>query len=868
MKIIIERTTVVILSLFLFAATAAAQTTLFTFQNTLPNEITPATGKFEMEVRLFDAAAGGTQIGATNLISEVEVKTRVFTIWLDFGAAAFPGADRFIEVSVRRSGSNQPFTTLEPRKQILSVPYAIRALNATTADNALNLNGVDVNDFVLTTDGRLSDSRDPNPGSANYIQNTTTQQGLANFNIDGSGTAGGTLSANLVNSATQYNIGGQRVLTVAGTGNLFAGVGAGQANSGGSENSFFGRSAGLRNTTGIANSFFGRSAGANNTTGSENSFFGRDAGGNNISGSDNAFFGSLAGRSNTTGFNNSFFGRLAGESNTTGENNTFVGFKAGENNTTGNFNAFFGSLAGAVNTVGIRNAFFGTNSGIANTTGNDNSFFGTNTGFFNTTGLRNSFFGSLAGIGNTTGSDNSFFGMNAGFNNTTASGNSFFGTNAGLNNTTGSNNVFIGFNTGDTNTTGSSNTFVGHGSGTANTTGSGNSFFGDSAGAANTTALFNVFLGAQAGSINTTGGSNAFIGTFAGNSNTTGNNNTIIGTNADVVSGNLSFAAAIGAGATVNASNTIVLGRSSGSDTVFIPGNLNINGTFNGSLPAGSADYIQNRTTQQAASNFNISGSGTLGGTLTVNGSGTFGNTLTVGSNATVGGTVTGNIINAATQFNINGNQALTRNGLDLFNTTASFGYQQRVTDAGAWRMTNTNGDPLIVVTPTGNVVIGSFIAPSNSAFDVEGTIGLTSLAPSGITPLCYNGRIAQCSSSIRYKSNISEFRPGLSLIKQLRPVSFNWKQGGMLDLGLVAEEVSKIEPLLTTINDKGEIEGVKYDRIGVVLVNAVQQQQEQIEKQNTQIQQQQKQIEQQQFIIDSLKKLVCQTNQQAEICK
>jgi hypothetical protein len=36
------------------------------------------------------------------------------------------------------------------------------------------------------------------PGNTNYIQNTTTQQAGSNFNISGSGTMGGTLSAALV----------------------------------------------------------------------------------------------------------------------------------------------------------------------------------------------------------------------------------------------------------------------------------------------------------------------------------------------------------------------------------------------------------------------------------------------------------------------------------------------------------------------------------------------------------------------------------------------------------------------------------------------------------------------------------------------
>ncbi len=82
-----------------------------------------------------------------------------------------------------------------------------------------------------------------------------------------------------------------------------------------------------------------------------------------------------------------------------------------------------------------------------------------------------------------------------------------------------------------------------------------------------------------------------------------------------------------------------------------------------------------------------------------------------------------------------------------------------------------------------------------------------------------------------------------------------------MHDLGLGAEDVEKIEPLLVTYNKRGEVEGVKYDRLGVVLLNAVNEQQ-------TQIEQQQQQLQQQQLVIDGLRKLVCSQNPQAEVCK
>ena len=67
-------------------------------------------------------------------------------------------------------------------------------------------------------------------------------------------------------------------------------------------------------------------------------------------------------------------------------------------------------------------------------------------------------------------------------------------------------------------------------------------------------------------------------------------------------------------------------------------------------------------------------------------------------------------------------------------------------------------------------------------------------------------------------------------LIKRLRPIRFSWKQDGMRDVGFVAEEVAAVEPLLVTYNDKGQIEGVKYDRISAVLINAIKEQQAQIE--------------------------------------
>jgi hypothetical protein len=173
-------------------------------------------------------------------------------------------------------------------------------------------------------------------GSASYIQNTSSTQSSSNFNISGTGTA------NIFNAATQYNIGGSRILGNPGTGNLFVGTGAGLANSAGAGNSFYGFNAGQSNNSGGSNSFFGYQAGTNNTSGGGNTSFGWSAGFLNSSGSANSFFGTSAGQ-NTTSFSNSFFGNSAGLNNNSGSSNVFVGNLSGSSNTGESFNTFIGS---------------------------------------------------------------------------------------------------------------------------------------------------------------------------------------------------------------------------------------------------------------------------------------------------------------------------------------------------------------------------------------------------------------------------------------------------------------------------------------------------------------------------------------------
>src|SRR5687768_2606868 len=170
---------------FVFAAasTAIAQPTAFSYQGHLNDGPNGANGDYQFQFKLFDAAAGGTQIGSTISDISLTVINGVFSTLLDFGPSAFTGADRYLEIAVRRN-AGESYVTLNPRQKIASSPYSIRTLSAATADLALDsqkLGGVNASEYVTTS----------TVGSS-FIRNQTALQ-TADFNISGNGRIGGTL---------------------------------------------------------------------------------------------------------------------------------------------------------------------------------------------------------------------------------------------------------------------------------------------------------------------------------------------------------------------------------------------------------------------------------------------------------------------------------------------------------------------------------------------------------------------------------------------------------------------------------------------------------------------------------------------------
>lgn len=83
-------------------------------------------------------------------------------------------------------------------------------------------------------------------------------------------------------------------------------------------------------------------------------------------------------------------------------------------------------------------------------------------------------------------------------------------------------------------------------------------------------------------------------------------------------------------------------------------------------------------------------------------------------------------------------------------------------------------------------------------------------------------------SSDKRLKKNIKTVSNALEAVSSLRGVSFDWKEGGGKAIGLIAQEVKEILPDIVTSDENGYM-GIKYTNIIGLLVEAIKEQQDQI---------------------------------------
>ncbi len=465
-------------------------------------------------------------------------------------------------------------------------------------------------------------------------------------------------------------------------------------------------------------------------------------------------------------------------------------------------NSAFGISSLAANTTGGNNTAFGDYTLAANTTGNYNTANGFQALQQNTTGAANTATGAWALWSNTTGTENTATGSQALYQNTTGNANTASGYQALLSNTTGTWNTATGFVALGANTTGAQNTATGAGALQLNTTGSWNTATGWQALVANTTGNYNTASGYQALNFNTTGAANTASGYQALAANTTGTWNTASGYQALLSNTTGTENTATGAGAlqlnTTGAANTA---------------------TGWGALTANTTGY------DNTASGYQALAANTTGGTNTATGF------------VALAVNTTGNYNTA------NGFQALGANTTG--NSNIAVGYQ-----AGSALTTGSNNidiDNHGAAGESDTIRIGGSGQTRTFIAGIRGeTTGLTDAVAVVIDG---NGQLGTVSSSRRYKDDVADMAGASSGLMQLRPVTFHYKSdqnpaGRTLQYGLIAEEVAEVYPGLVAHSKDGQVETVLYQFLPPMLLNEYQKQQRTIETQQQAIETLRAQVE------------------------
>jgi len=384
--------------------------------------------------------------------------------------------------------------------------------------------------------------------------------------------------------------------------------------------------------------------------------------------------------------------------------------------------------------------------------------------------------------------------------------------------TTGSANTTVGWFSLFSNASGSFNTATGAGSLLFNTADE-NTAFGAAALLFNNTGINNTAVGAAALLHNTIAEENTATGAFALSSNTQGDFNTATG----------AFALWVN---TTGERNTATGDSAMFSNTI---GNHNtaIGNTALGFNTAGS----QNTATGASALFSNTSGGGNTASGFSALLNNTAGNFNTaVGLNAL--------------NINMTGNNNI------------ALGFS-----AGS----NITGDNNIDIGSTGGGGESSSTRIGASGSQVRAFIaGISGAAVTGTAVVVdSSGQLGVAPSSARFKEAIKSMDNASEALFSLKPVTFRYKKEidpqGISQLGLVAEEVEKVNRDLVVRDKDGKPFTVRYDQVNAMLLN-------EFLKEHSKVEQQRKDFEaalaQQQKQIDALTAGLTKVSAQLELSK
>ena len=365
------------------------------------------------------------------------------------------------------------------------------------------------------------------------------------------------------------------------------------------------------------------------------------------------------------------------------------------------------------------------------------------------------------------------------------------GCNALVGLTTGAGNTGVGWFALSAAGASNFNTGIGGGALILNT-GDSNTAVGAAAGLLNTSGELNVAVGTDAMVFNDTGDDNTAVGGFALENNVAGFTNVAVGT----------FA-----GRENTSSFNTALGGFALRD--------NVGGTRNTAVGAGALEIMTGGDDNTAI--------GELAG---ANYTGTESNNICIGS-GTEGTAGESNAIRIG-----NGS---TSGGITLANASA---LANAITIGGSM---STGGINILTLLGFGSISIGNNLQTTTGASTcfIGGIFNQTPVAGSHAVVVGPNNQLTDATlSSRRFKKDIASIDKLSEGILALRPVTFHWKNDNTNEpeFGLVAEEVADVNLDWITRNPQGEVSGVRYETIPILLLNEFLKEHKKVEQQQANI--------------------------------
>jgi flagellar biosynthesis chaperone FliJ len=427
-------------------------------------------------------------------------------------------------------------------------------------------------------------------------------------------------------------------------------------------------------------------------------------------------------------------------------------------------------------------------------------------------------------------------------------------------------NTFFGYSAGSAFSTAWFNTGIGYGAMRSLSTGQANVAVGSQTLDALTSGGNNVAVGHRALFSNTTGSSNVAVGFFAMNSNTLGNNNIGIGEQALRSNSLGNNNIAVGREAlfsSVNSDNIgigyqTLLSLNSGNGNVGIGRETMRATTTSFNTAVGTYALLNNTSgTRNSAFGYEANRSNITGSdNITLGYRALFANSN--GSNNFVAGSWAGNFFPQLDNSVIIGHEAAAVAGGSAASNNVIIGKGAAYNGAGEDNVligsqsvnpfskgkrnvmigkdaggTETGDDKLYIANSNTStpLIYGEFdnnLLRINGYMNVTDYISLTGTADLGEATIVDATGVIR-SSDFRLKQNIRPVKNALAMLHELRGTFYEWKSSEKKDIGVIAQEVEKVLPEIVSETQNG-FKAVRYEGLIPVLIEAVKEQQAQIE--------------------------------------